>query len=339
MTRNNLLVLIIFLFNSSTKTLEVDYTDNVSQELIVSHYDCTKMQDNRMYSLNKVAECNISPKNLYIAAATITLYQKNYRTDLSATMCSFKVHVFRYNCGMFSHTSYVHDQNSITYDMIVRPEMCRLASKSKKKSKSQHLMKILMFPLNLIQKHNQISMMAKLLAQQLNVLTAKKKHYTFETLMQLVNLTYNYGTKEVSNRDRKKLPCLLMEGGCETTTLDSFAYTWDTPKNCVMTKNLTQDAKMLHYPLTMDQKENQFFFLSEFNDTGKGKNIKQKVFLESYELCGKPERLYKTNFESLFVNYQGGFAMPGGELRTKEYIKGTHISFRLTTLARSLIRL
>ena len=77
MTRNNLLVFIFFLFNSLTKTLEVDYTDNVSEELIVSHYDCTKMQDNRMYSLNKVAECNISPENLYIAPATITLYQKN----------------------------------------------------------------------------------------------------------------------------------------------------------------------------------------------------------------------------------------------------------------------
>ena len=33
---------------------------------------------------------------------------------------------------MFSHTSYVHDQNSITHDMIVTPETCRLASKSKK---------------------------------------------------------------------------------------------------------------------------------------------------------------------------------------------------------------
>ena len=137
--------------------------------------------------------------------------------------------------------------------------------------------------------------------------------------MHCVNLTYNYGTKEVSNRDRKKLPCLLMEGGCETTTLHSFAYTWDTPENCVMTEILTQDAKMLHYLLTTDQKESQFFVLSEFNDTGKGMKIKLKVFPESYELCGKPERLYKTNFESLFVNYQGDFAMPGGELRTKEY--------------------
>ena len=76
MTRNNLIVFNIFLFNSLTKTLEVDYTDNVSQELIVSQCDCTKFQDNRLYSLNKVVECKISPENLYIAPATITLYQK-----------------------------------------------------------------------------------------------------------------------------------------------------------------------------------------------------------------------------------------------------------------------
>ena len=34
-------------------------------------------------------------------------------------------------------------------------------------------------------------------------------------------------------------------------------------------KNLIQDAKMLQYPLTTDQKENQFLFLSEIDDTGK----------------------------------------------------------------------
>ena len=107
--------------------------------------------------------------------------------------------------------------------------------------------------------------------------------------MRRVNLTYKYGNKEVSDRDRKKPPSLLMEGGCKTTILDSFAYTWDTPKNCVMTKNLTQDAKMLHYPLTMDQKGNHFFFLSELKDAGKGMTIKFKVFPESNELCGKPK--------------------------------------------------
>ena len=86
-----------------------------------------------------------------------------------------------------------------------------------------------------------------------------------------------------------------------------------------MTKTLTQNAKMLHYPLTTDQKENHFFFPSEFNDTGKAMNILFEVFPEGYELCGKPERLYKTKFESLVVNYQGGFPISGGELRTKDF--------------------
>ena len=78
-------------------------------------------------------------------------------------------------------------------------------------------------------------------------------------------------------------------------------------------------CKMLHNLLTTDQKENQFFFLSEFNNTGKGMKVKIKNFPESYELCGKHQRLYKTTFESLSVNYQGGFARRGGELRLKEY--------------------
>ena len=108
-----------------------DDFDNVSKNLFVSHYDCTKMQDNRMYSLNKVADCKITPENFNVTPATITLYQKNYGTDLSATMCSVKA-VFRYSCGMFSHSSYVHTQNSITYDLIVTPEMCRQASKTNK---------------------------------------------------------------------------------------------------------------------------------------------------------------------------------------------------------------
>ena len=132
MTHNNLLVFIVILFNFRTNTLEVGSIDNVSQGLIASQYECTKTQDSRIYSLDKVAECKNSPKNLYVAPFTITLCHKNYRTDLPATMWSAKFHVLRYNCGMFSHTAYVHDQNSIFYDMIVTLEKCRLASKSKK---------------------------------------------------------------------------------------------------------------------------------------------------------------------------------------------------------------
>ena len=71
-----------------------------------------------------------------------------------------------------------------------------------------------------------------------------------------------------------------------------------------MTKILTQEAKMLKCPLTTDRNENQFVIVSEYNETGKRMNLKIKVFPENYELCGKPEQLFKTKFESLFVTYQ-----------------------------------
>ena len=184
-----------------------------------------------MYSLNKVAECKISPENLYIAPAIITLYRKNYRTDLSATMCSVKVHVFRYNCGMFSHMSYVQEQNSITYDMILTPEMCRLASKSKKvkiTAFDENFNVLIEFDVKTQSNFND----GQAVSSTIECTSGQIKHYTFETLMQRVNLTYNYGTKEVSNRDRKKLPCLLMDGGCETTTLFICIYLGHSRKLC-----------------------------------------------------------------------------------------------------------
>ena len=130
---------------------------------------------------------------------------------------------------------------------------------------------------------------------------------------------------------------LLIDASCETTALDSFGYTWDTSDNCVVTKILALGAKMLHYPLTMYREENLFFFLSEFIETGKGMNIKFKVCTENYELCRKPERLCKRNFESLFLKYQGGIAIPGGEIRKKEFLSNAY-QFSIDNSSQALYR-
>ena len=63
MTPTKLLVFNFFLFNFLISTFEVDNIDNVSQKLIDCPQDCTKMQNNRMYSINKVTECKLSPAN------------------------------------------------------------------------------------------------------------------------------------------------------------------------------------------------------------------------------------------------------------------------------------
>ena len=217
--------------------------------------------------------------------------------------------------------------------MIVTPEMCRLASKSKK-------IKITSFDENLDVsiEFDVITWWSfkdgQAVSSTIGCTSGQIKHYTFETLMQRVKLTYNYGTKELSNRDRKKFQSLLMQGGCETPH-STHLHIPGILQKVIWWQRFSRDAKMLHYPLTRDQKQNQFFFLSEFNDTAEEMNIKLKVFAESYELYGKPERLYKTNFQSLWITKVSQFQVN----YEQKNIHLTHISFRLTTLARFLIRL
>ena len=56
-----------------------DTLDNVSETRKVSHYDCREMQENRMYSINNVAPCKISPENIAVLAANVLVYQRSYK--------------------------------------------------------------------------------------------------------------------------------------------------------------------------------------------------------------------------------------------------------------------
>ena len=44
-----------------------------------------------MYALNQVTQCNIKPENIKVAPATVTLYQRSYRTKVEAVMCRVKL--------------------------------------------------------------------------------------------------------------------------------------------------------------------------------------------------------------------------------------------------------
>ena len=67
-----------------------DTRDNVSHPRKVSQYDCREMQENRMYSFNN-------------PSANVLVYQRSYRTEVTATLCRIKVMPLRLNCGMHWH--------------------------------------------------------------------------------------------------------------------------------------------------------------------------------------------------------------------------------------------
>ena len=149
------------------------------------------------------------------------------------------------------------------------------------------------------------------------------KHYTFETYMQQV-LKANADNKKVQNPNGFVLPCSLTDGGCESTSLDPFAYTWTQPSNCLLSILFQNKAKMVKYLL--DPTPAQYYIVSDGNTEpterekmyGRDENsdklaMKFRIYDNKQELCGKKGALYRTNFDSLFISYSGGFDMSTGK--------------------------
>ena len=90
------------------------------------------MQEIELYALNQVALCKISPENLYLTDSTISVYQRSYRTYVNAVMCKTKTFPIRYNCGMWAHSSIVHNMNMKNFESIIPPEDCERAAKNNK---------------------------------------------------------------------------------------------------------------------------------------------------------------------------------------------------------------
>ena len=109
--------------------LQNDDLENVSNSLKVTHYDCSSIQENKMYALNQVAPCKVSAEKLYTTDSTISVYQRSFRTYVNAVMCKFKKIPIRYNCVMWAHLSIVHNMNLITYEIFAPPEDCEKATK------------------------------------------------------------------------------------------------------------------------------------------------------------------------------------------------------------------
>ena len=38
--------------------------DDIAPTVTVSHYDCSEMSENNLYSLNQVKPCNVAPENI-----------------------------------------------------------------------------------------------------------------------------------------------------------------------------------------------------------------------------------------------------------------------------------
>ena len=48
------------------------------------------MTQNKLYALNRVEQRNVAPEILEVSRASVTLYNKDFRRTINATMCRVK---------------------------------------------------------------------------------------------------------------------------------------------------------------------------------------------------------------------------------------------------------
>ena len=110
---------------------------------------------------------------------------------------------------------------------------------------------------------------------------------------------------KVMSKDGLQLPCPLGELGCDTTSFDPYAYTWDATGICVLAIYRKEDVNVIK------QAKNKYYIVSGRNNTS------QYLFEVKTELqifCNKPVQVYPTNYDSLYVvNDFGGFDLASGK--------------------------
>ena len=109
---------------------------------------------------------------------------------------------------------------------------------------------------------------------------------------------------KVMSKDGLQLPCPLEGLGCDTTSFDPYAYTWDAPDNYVIAIHRKEDVNMI-------KQGKNYYVVSRRNNTSQylfELKTKPEVF------CNKPVQVYPTNSGSLYVVIDfGGFDLASGK--------------------------
>ena len=260
--------------------------DQVAPALKVSHFDCSSMTENSLYAINQVRPCHITPEELEVSKATITLYTKHFRKELNETKCRIQHQREKWHCGHNDHSSIDHTIAGITSDLIISPEHCRTLAKGASINLQGHwigaewdtktpVVKVSGDPTGSNRNH------------------CKTRGWisrdTFIIHMQKTTLKVTIENGKVLSDMGLILPCALEELGCETTSLDPYDYIWDYPDNCVLSILRTEDVNMV-------KQDRKYYVISGKDSTSKFvfevKNNPQKH-------CGKPTPIYPTNYDSL----------------------------------------
>ena len=208
---------------------EVVYTlvpdaDQVAKTPKVSHLDCGAMTENTLYAPNHVRQCHITPEILEVSQTKIILFTRQFLKELNATNCRKQHQREKWHCGHNDHSSIDHTKAGNTSDLLISRKQCRSLAEGKMIYLADQVLGVEYDTKNPIVINDSSTS-----DDSRNQCTARG-WITRDTLlppMQRTTLKIRNSTGKVLSDSAQILPCALEELGCETTSLDPFAYIWD----------------------------------------------------------------------------------------------------------------
>ena len=305
---NQVLFLFILVIFTNGKLENADL-HNIASQLKVTFYDSGEMTENNLYALNQVSIRNIAPENLEVSRAKITMYTKHFRQEINATVCRVKYQSEQWHCGIGDDSSMdAHHTGGITKDLTVTASQCRTLLNGGSITLKDETLEFKKGIKTTVVKQkyfndDEADLSDKYRSECDSYGWNNRK--TFEGHLQDVVVKVRTKQSKVMSEDGLQLLCPLEELGCDTTSFDPYACTWDAPDNCVVAIHRKEDVNMIL------QGKNNCYIVSGRNNTN------QHLFEVQTEpkiFCNKPKQIYPTNYDSLYAVIDfGGFDLASGE--------------------------
>ena len=199
------------------------------------------MTKNTLYVLNQARQC-ITPEGLEISQTKIILYTKHFRKELNATNFRRQYRREKWHCGHDDHCSIDHTIAGITSDLVISSEQCRSLAEGK-----MIYLAHLFLGVDYDTKNTFVLVVGPKNSSNRNHCDRRGciTRDTFLRHMKRTTLKVRMSTGKSLSDSAQVLPCALEELGCETTSLDPYAYIWDYPDNCVLSVLRTEEVNMV----------------------------------------------------------------------------------------------
>ena len=208
----------------------------------MSQFDCGARTEKTLFALNQVRQCHLTPEELEFVQKKIIFYTKHFQKKLNSKKFRKHHQQEKKHCGHNDHSSIDHTLGRNTSDLVISAEQCRSVAKGTMISLADQFSGFEYVTMN------------PLVITDGSTSNDSRNHCTargwivrdiFFPQLQRTTLKVRKSAGRVLSNSAQVLPCALEEPGCETTSLDPYAYISDHPDNCVLSVLRIEEVNMV----------------------------------------------------------------------------------------------